>query len=262
VERLRKGERATTSQPAPASFLEGYRRAAQDGELVLGMIVSSTLSGTFQSAEAAARQTDLPVRLFDTKGAALTQGLLALYAAELTEAGRGIDEIIAELTRVRGQSGTLFTVEVFDNLLASGRVGRGKVMIAGLLDIKPILLLGQDGRVGPLANVRGSKNVVGRMLDIVKRMVPARAKRLRFGIQHVGRPEIVAEITQGLNAIFGEREILESLVTPVIATHLGPGAWGLTWQAEGIGNNPPAPTATRWRRMSYHCIRLSFCSHR
>jgi DegV family protein with EDD domain len=232
VERLRKGERATTSQPAPASFLEGYRRAAQDGELVLGMIVSSTLSGTFQSAEAAARQTDLPVRLFDTKGAALTQGLLALYAAELMEAGRGIDEIVAELTRVRGQSGTLFTVEVFDNLLASGRVGRGKVMIAGLLDIKPILLLGQDGRVGPLANVRGSKNVVGRMLDIVKRMVPARAKRLRFGIQHVGRPEIVAEITQGLNAIFGEREILESLVTPVIATHLGPGAWGLTWQLE------------------------------
>jgi DegV family protein with EDD domain len=233
VERLRAGERATTSQPAPASFLEGFRRAAGDGETVLAILVSSTLSGTFASAEAAARQDDaLPVRLFDSRGVALTEGLLALRAAELAEAGQSVDQIVAELTRIRAQSGTLFTVEVFDNLLASGRVGRGKVMIAGLLDIKPILALGPDGRVGPLANVRGARNVLPRMLDIVARSVPRQARALRFGIQHVGRPEIVAELTSELNRRFGERDILDAPVTPVLATHLGPGAWGITWQLE------------------------------
>jgi DegV family protein with EDD domain len=232
AERLRRGEHATTSQPAPAAFLEGYRRAAQDGENVLAILVSSTLSGTFQSAQAATRQTDLPVRLFDSKGAALTQGLLALRAAELAEAGRSLDEIVAELARIRAQSGTLFTVDVFDNLLASGRVGRGKVMIAGLLDIKPILALGPDGRVGPLANVRGTQNVPARVLDHVRTTLPRNARRLRFGIQHVARPQIVPELTTELNRIFGEREILDTPVTPVIATHLGPGAWGLSWQLE------------------------------
>ena len=233
VQRLRAGERATTSQPAPASFIEGFKRAAADGETVLGILVSSALSGTFASAEAAAKRADeLQVRLFDSKGAALTEGLLVLRAAELAEAGRSVDEVIAELTRIRAQSGTLFTVDVFDNLLASGRVGRGKVMIAGLLDIKPILALDTDGRVGPLANVRGSHNVLPRMLDLVARNVPADARALRFGIQHVGRPDIVKEVSERLLRRFGEREILDAPATPVLATHLGPGAWGISWQLE------------------------------
>src|SRR5262249_51211362 len=123
VKRLRSGERATTSQPPPAAFLEAYRRAAEDGEVVLAIMVASRLSGTFASAEAAAKRVEgTQVRMFDSRAASLTEGLLVLKAVELAELGRSVDEIIAELTRIRDQSGVMFTVDVFDNLLASGRV--------------------------------------------------------------------------------------------------------------------------------------------
>jgi hypothetical protein len=233
VERLSAGERVTTSQPAPASFLEGFRRAARDGETVLAVLVGSTLSGTFASAEAAARKLDgVAVRLFDSRGAGMTQGMLALRAAELAESGMDIDAIVKELDRVRDRSGTLLTVEIFDNLLASGRVGRGKVMIAGLLDIKPILLLGTDGRVGPLANVRGSHNVRSALIARLAAAIPGDARSLRFGIMHVGRPAIVAEVAADLRARWPDAEILDAPCAPVIATHLGPGAWGVAWQVE------------------------------
>ena len=233
LERLRAGERATTSQPSPATFLEGYRRAAEDGETVLAPLVGSTLSGTFRSAEAAARMVEeIAVRVYDTKAAGLSQGMLALLGAELAEAGRTPDEIVAEMDRVRSRSGTLLTVEVFDNLLASGRVGRGKVLIAGLLDIKPVLELGADGRVLPLANVRGSKQALPRILDILGERIPRDARAVRFGIMHVGRPEIGVEVAAGLRRRFGDREILDVPATPVLATHLGPGAWGVAWQFE------------------------------
>jgi DegV family protein with EDD domain len=233
VERLRAGERATTSQPSPATFLEGYRRAAEDGETVLAPLVGSTLSGTFRSAEAAARMVEeIAVRVYDTKAAGLSQGLLALLGAELAEAGRTPDEIVVELDRVRSRSGTLLTVELFDNLLASGRVGRGKVMIAGFFDIKPVLELGPDGRVLPLANVRGSKQALPRILDILGERIPRNARAVRFGIMHVGRPEIGEEVAEGLRRRFGDREILDVPATPVLATHLGPGAWGVAWQLE------------------------------
>lgn len=232
VARLRAGEKITTSQPAPASFLEGFRRAAADGETVLAVIVGSALSGTIASAEAAARKLDeVDIRIFDSRGAGLTQGMLALRAAELAESGMGIDAVIAELERIRSQSGTYLTVEVFDNLLASGRVGRGKVMLAGLLDIKPVLVLGPDGRVGPLANVRGSQNVPARMVARLLETVPANA-RVRFGIMHVGRPSIVSEISAPLRDRWPDCEILDAPCAPVIATHLGPGAWGVAWQIE------------------------------
>ena len=233
VARLSAGERPTTSQPAPAQFLDAFRTAAEDGETVLGVIVASALSGTFASAEAAAKLLpDAHIRLFDSRTAALSQGMLLLRAAELAEAGMPVEEILEQLERIRSRSGLLFTVDVFDNLLASGRVGRGKVLIADLLDIKPVLGIDAEGRVQPSGRVRGSRRVPARMLEMVQERVPADARRIRFGLMHVGRPGIVDELMPELRRRFGDPEILVAPITPVIATHLGPGAWGIAWQVE------------------------------
>ena len=233
VARLREGEHPTTSQPTPGAFVESFRAAAIDGELVLAVTLGSTLSGTFASANAAAQMvTDAPIRIVDSLGASLTQGLLVLLACELAELGRSGDEIAAEIARVRAQSGIFFTVDVFDNLLRSGRVGRGRVMIAGLLDIKPIMGLDADGRVAPFAKVRGTANVRPRMLDIIAERVPKTAKRIRFGVIHVGCRERADSVAAGLRTAYPGSEIIISPATPVIATHLGPGAWGVAYQVE------------------------------
>jgi uncharacterized protein len=233
VERLRAGEHPTTSQPAPRSFLDAYTAAAQDGETVLAVILSSALSGTFASAEAAARRfEDAPVVIVDSLGASLTLGLLVLRAAELAELAWEPSRIADELRRVRRQSGVMFTVEVFDNLLASGRVGRGQVMIAGLLDIRPILLLENEGRVQPVAKVRGRGRVEDRMLDEVAARVRADATRLRFGVVHVGCEEHAQRIAARLKERFGNCDIMVTPASPVLATHLGPDAWGIAWQVD------------------------------
>jgi DegV family protein with EDD domain len=233
VERLRAGERPTTSQPAPKAFIDGFTAAAEDGETVLAVILSSALSGTFGSAEAAMKRMDgVRIVLVDSLGASMTLGLLVLYAAELAELGREPHAIAAELRRVRAQSSILFTVDVFDNLLASGRVGRGQVMIAGLLDIRPILALGPDGTVHPIAKVRGRTHVPARMLDTLRERIPRTAKALRFGIVHVGCVEKAEEFAAVLRREFGEREIIITPASPVLATHLGPGAWGVAYQLE------------------------------
>ena len=233
VRRLSTGERATTSQPPPKAFLDAFRAAAEDGETVLAIILSSVLSGTYASAEAAAKRVeDADVLLVDSLGASLTLGLLVLRAAELAELAWEPQAIAGELGRIRAQSGLLFTVDVFDNLLASGRVGRGQVMIAGLLDIRPILGLGPDGRVQPIAKVRGRANVTTRMLDTLRSRIPAAARQLRFGVIHVGCPEKAESFAQQLRDEFGDREILITPASPVLATHLGPGAWGVAYQLE------------------------------
>ena len=233
VERLRAGEHPTTSQPPPKAFLDAFHAAAQDGETVLGVILSSALSGTFGSAEAAVKRVEgAPVVLVDSLGASMTLGLLVLRAAELAELGRDAHAIATELRRIRSQSSILFTVDVFDNLLASGRVSRGQVMIAGILDIRPILALGPDGTVQPIAKVRGRSNVNARMLATLRERIPADARNLRFGIVHVGCVEKAESFAEELRRTFGEREIIVTPASPVLATHLGPGAWGVAYQLE------------------------------
>jgi DegV family protein with EDD domain len=223
----------TTSQPPPASFLEGFKRAAADAEQVVCVIVSSALSGTYRSAEAAAGQEpDLPIHLADSRGASLLQGLLVLKATEMAEMAVPADEIVEELSRIRDQSGVMFTIETFDRLLASGRVSRSKAFFGTLLNVKPILALDREGKVVPRATAVGRKRVIMALLDAVAEDMERVPETLRFGIVHVGIPEIVPEVRELLVARYGNVEILNAPITPVLATHLGIGAWGLAYMVE------------------------------
>lgn len=233
VERLRNGDRATTSQPPPAAFLEAFRQAGEDGESIVAVILSSPLSGTFTSAEAAARlATGAPVHLVDSRGISLTLGLLTLRAAELAELGSPPGEIVAELSRIREQSGFFFTVDSFDGLVASGRVGAARAWLGGLLDLKPILELDRTGQVRPVAKVRGRSQVLPRVLRLLESRIPDGAQRVRFGIVHIGCEEMLEPVARAIRDRYGPCEIITGPASPVIATHTGPGAWGLAYQVE------------------------------
>jgi hypothetical protein len=223
----------TTSQPPPASFLEGFKRAAADAEQVVAVVLSAGLSGTHTSAVAAAGQEpDLPIHIFDSRGVSLLEGLLVLKATELAESATPVDEIVKELERIRDQSGIMFTIETFDRLVASGRVSRSEAFFGTLLNVKPILAIDREGKVVPRGKAIGRKRVILALLDAVAKDMGRVPETVRFGIVHVGIPEIVSEVRELLVARYGEVEILTASVTPVIATHLGIGAWGLAYMVE------------------------------
>ncbi len=223
----------TTSQPAPADFLDTYARAAEDGETVLGVLVGSGLSGTFASAQAAAgRFHGAPVHLVDSQGASLLTGLMVLKACELAEAAVPPAEIVERLNRMRSRSGVVITVDTFDRLLASGRVGRARALLGSMFSVKPILGVGLDGKLFKLAAALGRKRAIQALLDAVARQIPDGA-RVRFGIVWVGDDDVVAPVSETLRARYGrDVEILTAPATPVIATHTGWGAWGLAWLVE------------------------------
>lgn len=224
----------TTSQPAPAAFLETFRMAAEEGESIVGVFVGSRLSGTVSAAEVAAeRVDDVPIRVVDSRGASLLQGLMTLKAAELAESGSSAEEICVELDRIRGQSGIVFTVSTFERLIASGRVGRGKALLGRFVGLKPILGVTPEGAVAAFGKAFGDKRARPELLRVVRSQIPAGTQKVRFGIVQVGIPEVVPRITAELRAEYGEHvEVLSAPATPVIATHLGVGAWGVAWFVE------------------------------
>ena len=224
----------TTSQPAPGAFLEAFGQAADEAEGIVGVFTASTLSGTFGAAEvAAARFEDAPVRIADSLGASLLQGLLVLKAAELGELGWSPDAIIEELARIRSHSGILFTVKTFDRLIASGRIGKGKALLGRFLGLKPVLGLTLEGRVEAFGKGFGERGAHDELLKVLREHVPEGTRAVRFGVVHVGVPEVVEPITAELRATYGDDvEILSAPATPVISTHLGIGAWGIAYMVE------------------------------
>ena len=227
------GPLPTTSQPPPGDFIASYEQASTESEVVVAILVAASLSGVFGSAENANRLVPhLDVRLVDSRAASILIGLLALRAAELAEGGMSPDEIIAEVVRIRGQSGILFTVRNLDRLIASGRVSQFAGWLGGVLDLKPVLGLAGDGKVKAYGKARGAARAKKMILDTVEAAIPPKAKKVRFGVIHAAAPEMAAQLRGELAARWEGAEILVAPITPVIATHLGPGAWGIAYTVE------------------------------
>lgn len=227
------GPLPTTSQPPPGQFRDAFEKASEDSEVVVAILLAASLSGIFRSAEHGAELApELDVRLIDSRAASILVGLLALRAAELAESGMRAAEIVAEVERIRGQSGIAFTVRNLDRLIASGRLSHFAGWLGGLLDLKPVLGLGPDGRIQALGKARGLTRVRKLLVRKILSEIPDGARKVRFGIIHAGPPDMVAPVRAELEKRFPGAEILVSPVTPVIATHLGMGAWGLAYVVE------------------------------
>jgi len=223
----------TTSQPTPGDFVRVFRDARREAHEVVAVLLSGSLSGTWQSGQAARKASALDgIHIVDSGSASLGVGMLALRAAELAEAGWSGAEIAGELERVKRQSGMFLTVDRYDNLIRSGRVSRGKAWLGGMLDVKPILSLDADGRVVPLDRVRGRDNLVPRVLSLLERRLTPRPRAVRFGVAHADAPDVAARIRNALVAAYRPRDCFVSLATGVLGTHVGPGAWAVFYQIE------------------------------
>ena len=223
----------STSQPPPGDFMAAFERASSESEVVIGVLVAAALSGIYRSAENATRMVpQLDIRLVDSEAASLLVGLLALKAAELAEAGWSADDIVAEVRRVRRQSGILFTVRNLDRLIASGRVSQFAGWFGGILDLKPVLGVGPDGRIKAYGKARGPRRARRLMMEKVAAEIPPGVRKVRFGVVHVAAPEIASQVCEELRQRYGDAETLVSPITPTISTHLGPGAWGIAYMVE------------------------------
>jgi DegV family protein with EDD domain len=168
----------------------------------------------------------------DSRTASLGEGLLVIRGVELAAAGWSAEAIAAELLRVRGQSGGFFTVDTFDRLVRSGRVGRGKAWLGTKLNLKPVMALTMEGKIEPIARVRGKDAARRRVLELLDKALTPRPQALRIGIAHGDIPEFAESLRAAVVARFRPMQCLVSPITPVIAAHAGIGAWGVFYQVE------------------------------
>ncbi len=222
-------ETPTTSQPTPADFLAVYEELAPRYERILSVQLSSTLSGTFASAEAAAELLGGDaVRVIDSRTVAAALAMLALAIQRRLERGTTDEEIDALVARYRTHHHLLFTVSTLDYLARGGRIGRAAALAGNLLNVKPILTI-RDGEVVPLKKVRGNAKAFAEFKALFEES-STDTPNLRVGIAHALAPDRLAAL-EGLVARVRPQATLEIATTlgAVVGTHAGPGTIGFFW---------------------------------
>lgn len=218
-------ELPTTSQPSPGQFLDVFSELSGAGHEVLCLVLSSRLSGTYQSAlDARHMLPDANIVVIDTYSTASPLGLMVVTAAEMAAENRTMDEITARIEQMREDMRVYFVVDTLEYLQKGGRIGAAAAFLGTLLKVKPILML-DEGVVKPLDKVRSKRKAIQRLLSELESHVspdqPVQAIAMHAQALDEAR-ELEAEVRRRFNCrrtLFGE-------VGPVIGTHTGPGLLG------------------------------------
>ena len=222
-------ELPTTSQPTPGDFLAAYEELAPHYEHILSLQLSSTLSGTFQSAQAAAEMLGGgKVRVIDTRTVSASLALMALGVQRRLEAGTTDEEIDAFVARYQREHRLLFTVNTLEYLAKGGRIGKARAFAGNLLNVKPILTI-RDGEVIPLKRVRGNQKAFEEFRALFE-STSTDSPSLKVGIAHAAAPERLAALQELVRGARPQAEIeIATQLGAVLGAHAGPGTIGFFW---------------------------------
>ncbi len=230
---MRSGMVSTTSQVNSSTFYDMFRHALKDHDNVLYISFSTALSGTYQSAVLAVNtlEEDDPslagrIVLFDTKAASLGEGLLVLEACRKRDEGMGLDELVSYLEGLKMKVNHWFTVDDLVYLRRGGRISGVAATMGGLLNIKPVLHVNNEGKLVPVSKAKGRKKAIQTLIDRFREMYdPALGKDFC-----IGHGDCLEEAIAVKESLLKEFDLNEPTIEPlgmVIGSHAGPGTLGL-----------------------------------
>lgn len=229
--RLRAGETSTTAAVNVESYLGVMEPLLREGKDVLNAAFSSGLSNTCNAAQMACRELaekypERKVFCVDTLAASLGQGMLVYYAARQRQAGKSIGEVRDWLEANKLHLCHWFTVDDLNHLKRGGRISAATALIGGMLNIKPVLHVDDEGHLVSMGKVRGRRASLNALADHMEQTATDPQDQTVF-LSHGDTEQDAEYVAAEVKRRMGVKEVVINDVGPVIGSHSGPGTMAL-----------------------------------
>lgn len=215
-----------TSQPTPQDFVDIFEDVQEKGDELICILLSSKLSGTYQSATLAKNIVEYDkIHLVDSLGATHMIRIMAEYAQKLANEGDSAEKIVEALDEMKSRIKVVAVVDTLEYLCKGGRVSRTTAAIGEMAKVKPMITVA-EGEVAVIGKSLGKNKAISNAL-----------KQLEASEVDTSFP-MYSLWTYGTEncEIFEERvkaagyEVKDRLqVGATIGTHVGPGAFGVIY---------------------------------
>ncbi len=213
-----------TSQPTPQDFVDAFEKVEEEGDELICILLSSKLSGTFQSAVLAKSIVDSDkIHLIDSLGATHMIRLMAEHALELIKEGKGAAEIVAALEEMKSKIKVLAVVDTLEYLCKGGRVSRAAAAIGEMAKVKPMITV-SEGEVSVIGKSMGKNKAISNLMKAFEECEVDE----RFPIYSVctlGTDNCEVLEKRFTDAGYNFKERVQ--IGATIGTHVGPGAFGI-----------------------------------
>ena len=232
-ERLKGEEKLPrTSQPSPDQFIEVFEQARAAGDQVVAVLLSSTLSGTWQCARLAAETCEFEdLWVVDSRTGSQGEAVLVREALRLRdEQGCTAEQIAAALEELKGRIRILGVVDSLKHLHKGGRLPAAVALVGGALGIKPVLSV-MDGEIRLADTARGRPGALValfKQIDKLGGIDPQYGYVLLYSDEKSTAAPIHRYLHDNLHLTGGRVAQLGA----VIGTHIGPGCAALVFVAQ------------------------------
>ncbi len=230
-DRIKKGERATTTLVNTAAFIELFQSVLNEGNDILYIGFSSALSGTYGSSTVAAEElrekyADTKIICIDSLSASMGEGMLVYYAAKMKLEGKTIDEVSQWVLDNRLNICHWFTVDDLNHLKRGGRINAMTATLGTALNVKPILNVDNEGHLAPQSKVRGRKKSIHALFEQMEKTCINPEENYVF-ISHGDCLEDAEYLGNLIKEKLNVKEVIIDYVGPVIGSHTGQGVLAL-----------------------------------
>ena len=218
---------------------EGFENLLDKGfKEIIAINVSNNISNTHSVFQVVAKEMtdkdkELRIEVIDTLSISIGSGLLMTKAAELRKKSLSFDEIIQELKKYVPQDlYVYYVIPTLKFLKAGGRIGKVSGTIGEVLNLKPIIEVGNDGVYHTAAKARGMKKSVKKMKEIFEKVTTEREIE-QAAIYTSGTGEETRQFAEELKTLLKEKSvdnIVEGKIVPSMLVHVGPGLVGLAFR--------------------------------
>ena len=218
---------------------EGFESLLNKGlKEIIAINVSNNISNTHSVFQVVAKEmmdkdNEVRIEVIDTLSISIGSGLLMSKAVELRKQGLSFDEIIKELKKYVPQDlYVYYVIPTLKFLKAGGRIGKVSGTIGEVLNLKPIIEVGNDGVYHTAAKARGMKKSVKKMKEIFEKVTTDREIE-QAAIYTSGTGEETRQFAEDLKTLLKEKgvdNILEGKIVPSMLVHVGPGLVGLAFR--------------------------------
>ena len=220
-----------SSQPIPNEMLNTFKEIVKDGDSIVGIFLSSKMSGTYSNANMIKDMIledypDADIHILDSKTNCMQMGFAVIEAARTASEGKSINEVINAANHVINNSRFLFTPETLEYLKKGGRIGGAAALFGNVLQIKPILTV-VNGETSVFKKVRTRKKAIEEIVKTVLEEIESKG----FGdivVHHINCQEDGLKLAKALENKLGKKVEIQS-IGPVIGVHVGPGSIGIAY---------------------------------
>ncbi|MDD4569602.1 MAG: DegV family protein [Tepidanaerobacteraceae bacterium] len=220
-----------TSQPSPEDFSNIYHELLKDHDEIISIHISSGLSGTLNAANLAKEGLNGRIHIIDSKTISLGIGLMVAEAARNIREGLSALQVVDGLSKVRKNIETLFTLNTLEYLQKGGRIGKVQGIVGSLLNIKPVVRVGDDGIYHTYGKTRSQERALDSIVQAFRDLARGR-KHIRLAVAHGAAQQAGLYLKEALENALQLKTSVFTQVGPVIGVHTGPGTIGAAVQFE------------------------------